>query len=823
MRIIAPRARRVLVIPLARALQALAVVALVAAAGFCCAIAPSLAASGPPSSTSVAGTVTTVDGTPVKGALVMLVRDRTTWSALTDARGRYSIDVAPGTYVFDVSAKGFESPGAREMNAAPGQTTVVDVQLARSTSSLATIGRVVTRAGDALPTSSALVQQLDVRTFAARGGADLASLLADEADIAVVVRPTGGNPAAPAAVSLRGPDPTETLVDIDGHSINSGGSGAFDLSLIDPAQLQSVQVVDGISPGSLAGPNTIGGTINVQTIDPTTTSQALLRLTAGSFGAFGATAQATGSDAGVGYALSLHRQTTRGEPDELVLSTGGDPFDVGSGVSGSTGLAKIRFDIDGGAGSVLVTASDQSAFHDLSAALSAIERPAAGGGAATHADFSGSAQLTHDGAYGFDVQLPLGSADASGAAPASLTIRHLTSLFDQSVVGPAAGTDPFLLDERDAIGDDIVQFDRRLSTALLTIKADLRTESLTTIPTPGGAQDQIVVAGRGTASAATLPVALGQTQRSLGIRYAFDTGSTVHAEAAAYVSGFSTSGSSFDPRLGVVWTPDAHTAIRASFGTTFQSPQLLELYVPPVLPPPDADGFFDIGNPHLIADRATDIGLGIDHIFAGARSARFGVDIFRTSLRDSAHRFIPAVDCNPSSGPPPPPNECLSFPINVGDSVYEGFEAHLAWLIGASTLARVAYAVDAASPTTVSPLFQNGSVVAGEQYLGVPLQTATIGIEQRGAGALSADALLRYEGRYNELNRPPYAQVQAGVTWRRGDFEAGLYGTNLTGVYAGGYTLAGLGVPYGGVAEPIPTDAFSLQGPALTFVMTLRK
>ncbi|HET9343821.1 MAG TPA: TonB-dependent receptor [Candidatus Eremiobacteraceae bacterium] len=785
---------------------------------------PAVAAPAAIESAPVTGTVTTIDGTPVNRALVTFVRNGITRSASTDPQGRYSIAVAPGTYVFDVYAKGYESPGAREVSAVTGQTTIIDVQLARSTSSLTTIGRVVTRAGDALQTSSAPTQQLDVRTYAARGGGDLASLLADEADIAVVVRPTGGNPAAPAAVSLRGPDPTETLVDLDGHAINSGGSGAFDLSLIDPAQLESVQVVDGISPGSLAGPNTIGGTINVQTLDPTSTSHALMRLSMGSFGAFGATAQATGSDSGVGYAISLHRQTTRGDPDAAVLSTDGDNIFVGSGVNGSTALAKVRFGIDGGAGSVLVTASGQSAFHDLSASLSAIETPALIPAQATHVDFSGSAQLTHDGAYGLDVQLPLGHADQAGAAPATLTIRHLTSLFDQSVVGPAAGTDPFLLDERDLIGDDVVQIDRPFSSGLLTIKADLRTESLRTVPTPGGAQDQIVVGPLAAAGAAgPSPVVLGQTQRSLGIRYAVDASSKIHVEAAAYASDFSTFGASTDPRVGVVWTPDAQTSIRASFGTTFQSPQLLELYVPASLPPPDPDGFFDIGNPHLTADRATDIGLGFEHLFGGARSARVGIDVFRTSLRDSSHRFIPSVDCNPSGGPPPPPNECESFPINVGDSVYEGLESHASWLIGGSTRARVAYAVDAAAPTTVSPLFQDGSIVAGEQYLGVPLQTATFDLEHDSDGALSEDALVRYEGRYNELNRPPFAQLQAGLTWRRGAFEAGLYGTNLTGVYDAGYTLAGQGVPYGGLAGPIPTDAFSLQGPAVTFVMTLRR
>jgi len=358
----------------------------------------------------------------------------------------------------------------------------------------------------------------------------------------------------------------------------------------------------------------------------------------------------------------------------------------------------------------------------------------------------------------------------------------------------------------------------------LSLKLDVRTESLQTAVTPGAEQDQIMVGQRAAVSATPVPpspaVVLGQTQRSLGIRYALAVGSKIHAEAAAYLSDFSTFGSSFDPRLGAVWTPNAQTAIRASFGTTFQSPQLLELYVPPTLPPPDADGFFDIGNPDLTADRATDLDLGADHIFAGARGARAGIDVFRTSLRNSSHRFVPSIDCHPSVGPAPPPASCESYPVNVGDSVYEGFDGHLAWMIGGTTRARVSYAVDASAPTTVSPLFQDGSIVVGEQYLGVPLQTATLSID-RSSGPLSVDALARYEGRYNELNRPPFVQLGAGAAWRRGGFEIGLYGTNLTNVYDDRYTLLGQGVPYGGVAGSIPTDAYSLQGRALTLVVTL--
>jgi len=87
-------------------------------------------------------------------------------------------------------------------------------------------------------------------------------------------------------------------------------------------------------------------------------------------------------------------------------------------------------------------------------------------------------------------------------------------------------------------------------------------------------------------------------------------------------------------------------------------------------------------------------------------------------------------------------------------------------------------------------------------------------------GSYGYSFAVHYEGAFNELNRPPFATLQAGVSWHRRRVDVGLYGTNLTGVYDDRFTLAGRGVPYRGINGPIPTDAFSLQGPALALVVT---
>jgi outer membrane receptor protein involved in Fe transport len=782
------------------------------------------AALAQPGTGEVSVAVVGDDGRLIAGALVTLRGDKNVRSFQTIAGGvAKQLNLAPGVYVLSVAAAGFAPVGGRTIEVRAGQTTDVRIDLARSSSSLVVLGHVTTHAGEALSTSSVPSQELSSQQYAASGGSSVAEMIADDAISVTVIRPAGGNPAAPAIVALRGSDPTETLVDLDGHSVNGGGTGAFDLSLVDPAELAGVQLVYGIAPSSLVGPNTIDGAINVRTLDPTSVTSGLLRVSTGSFGAFGATFQQTGTAARLGYAFSVHRTTGQGEVNgQSILTTAGDTAVVGSAVTGSTGLLKLRYDIGRPGGSIQLSMRDQGEFRDLSAALTSVAPPSPG--PTQYRSFAGSSLAAHDSAYGLDVQLPLGRTDAAGQYPVSATFSHQTALGDQSVVGPASSTTPYLFNTRDLLTDDSLEFDRPLSKGTLSIKFDFRTEHLNTQTQVAGTPDQS--RGRrlqGTIFASapgpqSLPE-LAQTQRSAVVRYAFDATPKLHYSTAVYLSDFTSFGSSVDPRVGIVWTPTAQTALRGSVGTTFQSPQLPELYVPSILPPPDANGFVNIGNPNLKADHATDFDLGIAHIVSMAHQARFDLDLYQTNLRTPSVKFIPPMPCPP---PNPPTQGCESFPINAGGAVYRGIEVRAERALTASTMLRVAYSVNSSFATTVSPQFQNGSIVPGEQFQSVPLHRAVLSVQRNAGLGVGYEVGADYEDGYNELNRPAFVTAHAGVTWHRRGFEVGLYGTNLTNVYDDRFTLSGRGRPYGGIDGPLPSDAFSLQGRAFTLVLTRR-
>jgi hypothetical protein len=97
-----------------------------------------------------------------------------------------------------------------------------------------------------------------------------------------------------------------------------------------------------------------------------------------------------------------------------------------------------------------------------------------------------------------------------------------------------------------------------------------------------------------------------------------------------------------------------------------------------------------------------------------------------------------------------------------------------------------------------------------------------LAVAQEPPVGLGYGAELNYEGWYNELNRSPYAVLNAHVAYRRAGWEYGLYGTNLTNVYSNPFTVLGGGFVYGATpGQPvIPTDAYVLQGAQVNFVLT---
>lgn len=798
----------------------------------------------------VKGIVTANDGTPIAGASVVLASQVAVKRAHSDKHGRFEFKhVSGGTYSLRAAARGYETPSERTVTIGVSDVTLAIVLSPATTNSLTVIGQVRASARETVSTSSAPTVSLSAQDAAAAGATEASSMVWQQLSTTPVL-PMGGGSNAAVVFAVRGPDPTETLVDIDGHQVNNGNTGTFDLSLLDPAALQEVQVVYGISPSSLIGPNTIGGGINIVTLQPTIAPHSLLRIFGGSYGTFGETLQTTGTDGRLGYAVSLHAATSSGSVNQTIPA--GDRLqNVGSGSSGNSILTKLRYQLGdpSGYGYVQLNFRNQTVTRDESALLTTFTPPGftgTGGGGSdalhlanpfasaadsgTFQSFSGTLLGAHQSNYGLDAQVPLGSETVDGAPATLVKFSHLTTLAAQSVSGPGTDALPYLYNQRDLLGDDWLELDHRFGNGLLSFKYDLGTETLTTDYVQGQGTAEARPVGPLDASVvwpadATPPVAqvaLSQTQRSAVLRYTDDPTSQIHYSLALYQSDFSTFGSSFDPRAGFVWTPSGNTAIRASIGTTFQAPQLSELIVPPPNARVPVGGIIFIGNPNLRPDHATDFDLGAEQILGGRKTPlQLSMDLYQTNLRSPSNQLVvsPIPNCQTPSNPTPCP---LSYPVNAGNGIYRGIEVRADQLVARDVHVRAGWSVNSSFLTVIPSSIQDGTLVADQQTLGEPLHKAYLEIDREPSAGLAFGARLNYEGLYNELNRSPYATLDAHVAYRHADYEYGLYGTNLTNVYSNPFTIVGGGVPYGALpGQPVVTpNAFVLQGTAVNFVVT---
>ncbi len=796
---------------------------------------------------TASGVITSVDGRAIVGARITLTGNGPSLDASSDRRGMFAFrDIRAGTYTLLATAPGYNPISAQTIQIGTDGATHIDLRLARAqASSLTTIGSVRTNGAQTISTLPAPTLDISMQPYAQQGETRVSDILGEQLST-TVVPVIGGGLNAPEVVSLRGPDPSETLVDIDGHQVNNGSTGDFDLSLLDPADLTSSQVVYGIAPSSLFGPNTLGGALNVRTLEPTAQPHFLERFTTGTFGTFGETLQATGTQGRLGYAVSYHRLTSEGDQNNTQYpnTSGIGTSPIGDSLDATSTIAKLRYSLFNGAGFVGVSLRDQSVYRDVSSTLSSVEADAGPNGGPAYSNFSGSSILSHNAAYDFDLQVPLGALGSAGTPATTALFRHQTSIADQSVNGPAVATSPYLYNDRDIIGDDTLEIDHALPRGELSARFAETNENLTTnfvpgvvyadayerAPAPAGpaavrladdvaslgvADEERSALDDATSSGGIEQQALAQTQRSIGLLYAATPTAHLHYSFAGYYSDYSTFGHSTDPRFGFVWTPKADSAVRFAIGSTFQSPQLPTFIVPPVLPAP-VDGYVSIGNPNATAERATSYDLGYEHRFGIAGvNLHLGADLYRTDLHNGVATYYSATPCvaGVDYGNTPP---CLSYPVNLTQEVYQGVELRGDVAFTKENSLHLGYDIDSVYTQSAPPAALD-DVVFHEQALGVPLHKITLTYEHDPGLGLAYYAGLLYEGAYNETNLAPYATLRAGVTMHLRHLDIGLYGTNLTDVYDFKQQLIGAGVPYGGVTDVISTNAIPLAPRTITF------
>jgi iron complex outermembrane receptor protein len=238
----------------------------------------------------LAGAVRDTTGSPMPAATVTLtgavIAPRT---AVTTDRGRYEIDDLPaGRYMVQASLYGFE-PRTTAIDIGAGAATL-DFELAvGSLAETVTVTATKTGAADIQATpiavtalSAATLQQLGVQSVEGLVGFVPTLTVSYDSDRPMVtIRGIGTN------IVRAGSDPSSTI-HLDGVYLARPA-----MVLMDFLNVERVEVLRG-PQGTLYGRNSVGGTINIVTREPTNTLETSARLTAGNYNKYRAEGAVSG-------------------------------------------------------------------------------------------------------------------------------------------------------------------------------------------------------------------------------------------------------------------------------------------------------------------------------------------------------------------------------------------------------------------------------------------------------------------------------------------------------------------------------------------------
>ena len=782
---------------------------------------------------TISGTVHAVSGAALAAAQLVVrsgAASDTAKRTTTDSGGGFSLDEPPGTYTVAASAKGF-APVTVFVNA----NRDVSVQIALEpldSPKLRQIGT-VTIDGRLSPIQGTIPSIALTRADLDALGDNRIVEGLEELPSATFTRPDGGAASAVAVVSLRGPDPSESLLALDGQLLNDGNTGDVDLSRLPVAAFSAVEVTEGLGPEDSNGSNTFGGAIDLISLRPTKDPHEAFSLSGGSFGQSESSFNATGTQGRLGYATALDDQNESGFVNQTVpLYSTSDPAcapcvtRLGSSVASHAALGALTWSFSQNAdvtARIFVLGDNR----DQSSAVNGIDRNAGDIGMPQYGGFIGPGEQTFAQdvrAYQIRARLPLGAGELTTDLSES----------DNAIAVQGGAASPYDVIHQDHRYNGGVTWQRTLATSQFAVGGYTRYESLEFEAPPSS--------GGSALTAFEAQPLLGQTIDVLYLRGGFEPAPKLRLDGGVFQSWYTTFGSNLDGRFGAIYNKDPSTAIRFSLGTGFRAPLLLERYQFPYAQLAlDANGVFvGQGSPGERPEHATEYELGASHEFS--RQSTLDVSLYQTNLRDPIEIFYPlaavaAGACASNSYAHPIP-ACVSYNSNVGNAVYQGAEIRYSQLFSpAHVLVTARYGLNIAYPKDLNAQFSNptsgGNLVDNEQFLGIPQQQGSLQVDWSNRGWHAAAAGTA-RGNNNELNQGPFVIVNALVGRHVvSGVDLSLAVTNLFNAAAGSFTQFGAGAPYRGLIGQdasgadlygaLPTDALHIEPAGVRLILTLSR
>ena len=765
----------------------------------------------------ISGSVHAASGAPLAGAALELT-GASTARASSDAAGFFAVTVSPGEYRLRASLRGYSA-----VTVAVDASRDVSVEVALEpldSPKLRQIGR-VTVDGRLTPIQGAIPSVTITRADLDKLGDDRIIDALQTVPGATFSRPDGGAASAISVVSLRGPDPSESLLALDGQLLNDGNTGDVDLSRFPASAFSAIDVTEGLGPEDANGSNTFGGAINLISLRPTQAPHYAFSLSGGSFGRSEAWFNTTGTQGRLGYALALDDQNESGYVNQTVqLYSTTNPHcapcatPLGSSVASHLGLGSLTWSFSQNADVTarVFTLGDN---RDQSSAINGIdENPGdAAPSIGTYGQFVGPGDQTFAQtirAYQVRARAPLGAGELTTDLSES----------DNSVGVNGGTASPYDIVHVDHRYNGGLTWQRSFDTSQFAIGGYTRYESLDFIAPP---------AAQGALTPFEAEPVLGQSIGVLFARGGFQASPRLRFDGGIFESRYTTFGSNLDGRFGAIYSADRNTALRFSLGTGFRAPLLIERYQFPYsqLTLDAHNVFIGQGSPDEQPEHATEYELGVSHEFSHAATLDFS--LYHTNLRDPVEIFYPLVAvannaCVHNSYAHPLP-ACVSFQSNVGNAVYQGAEVRFVQRVAPTHLFLTAmYGLNVAYPRDLNAEFSNptsgGNLVDNEQFLGIPQQQGTLELDWSNRGWHAASAAI-FRGNNNELNLPPFTIVNALLGKHVGSVDLSLAATNLLNAAAGRFTLFGGGVPYLSVAGSVPTDALHVEPFGARLILTV--
>ncbi len=336
-------------------------------------------------SATVSGTVVDRDGSiPISGAIINLMQG-TTVAATTksDKFGSFTLpSVAPGTYVITVEATGYGTVHSDAILVGTGvQSLSLVMQRTQTSGAVKTLGRVTVSSHAAgLQTTTTIQAVADPKLAQRTNQIRMAESLGKLPEVNL----TGWDSAVgdDIAIDIRGLKPSETQIMLDGHPIGplgvypasiGGGQGGFNMAVSPLFATESSLVTYGSGAVGLYGVDAVGGSVDMQTLNPTRQPQGEVQYGFGQYSKQTFGVQATGTDQKIGYAMVYGVTGTWGDfPGAQIPQTGlrgndwtsatlaNDTYWVSANYNLRNALGKVRYDFSPSSSLILTayTATD---------------------------------------------------------------------------------------------------------------------------------------------------------------------------------------------------------------------------------------------------------------------------------------------------------------------------------------------------------------------------------------------------------------------------------------------------------------------------------